>query len=164
MEEIWKDIPGYEGLYQVSNMGKVKSLHYGKEYILSPGVGGRYNYLFVILSKNAKRTKKYIHIAMWESFNGPIPKGYDVHHKKQCENGTFINILSNLELKDKRKHVSDHQSIPILQFDRQGNFIKEWPSMTEVERQLGIVHNSISACCLGKYGHKTAGGYVWKYK
>lgn len=164
MEEIWKDIPGYNGMYQVSNMGRVKSLHYGNERILKPGLGGRYNYLFVILCDNNSRVKKYIHIAMWEAFYGPIPKGYDVHHKKQCENGTFINTLDNLELKDSRKHVSEHQSIPVLQFDKQGNFIKEWPSMTEVERQLNIAHNSIARCCLGRYGRKTAGGFVWQYK
>ena len=49
----------------------------------------------------------------------------------------------------------------ILQFTKSGEFIKEWPSLNEAERELGIAHSSISGCCNGKL--KTAGGYVWKY-
>jgi hypothetical protein len=51
---------------------------------------------------------------------------------------------------------------PILQYDLQGNFIKEWISSREVHRQLGIHYGSISMCCLNKT--KTSGGFVWKYK
>lgn len=161
MKEIWKPVLGYEEAYLVSNLGKIKSLKWGNERILKPGVGGRLNYLKVILYNNNKKLNKYIHIAVWEAFNGPIPEGYDVHHK----NGdTFDNQLKNFELIESKKHVSKHQSIPVMQFDKEGNFIKEWSSMIEVERQLGIAHNSIAKCCLGRYGRKTAGGFTWKYK
>lgn len=50
----------------------------------------------------------------------------------------------------------------VLQYDLQGNFIKEWESGTEVARQLNINQRNISACCLRK--KKTAGGYIWRYK
>ena len=49
----------------------------------------------------------------------------------------------------------------ILQFTKSGEFIKEWPSLNEAERELGIAHSSISGCCNGKL--KSAGGYVWRY-
>lgn len=54
------------------------------------------------------------------------------------------------------------QSIPILQFSKDGTFIKEWSSLNEADRQLGIPQSSITACL--RYGRKHAGGFVWKYK
>ena len=53
-------------------------------------------------------------------------------------------------------------SIPILQFSKDGTLIKEWPSACEAERQLGILQQSICACLKGR--HKSAGGYIWRYK
>lgn len=53
------------------------------------------------------------------------------------------------------------RSIPILQFTKDGTFIKEWPSLIEAERQLGILHSSICLCLKGRY--KSAGGFVWRY-
>ena len=54
------------------------------------------------------------------------------------------------------------RSIPILQFAKSGEFIKEWPSAYEAERQLGIPHSNIGACIKGRL--KSAGGFVWRYK
>ena len=53
-------------------------------------------------------------------------------------------------------------SIPILQFAKDGELVKEWPSTYEAERQLGIFHSNICACLKGRY--KSAGGFVWRYK
>lgn len=53
---------------------------------------------------------------------------------------------------------------PVLQYDLNGNFIKEWISASEVQKELGISQSAISACCRNKYGYKTAGGYIWKFK
>lgn len=50
----------------------------------------------------------------------------------------------------------------VLQYDLNGNFIKEWESGTEVERQLKIDQGHISECCNGK--RKKTGGFVWKFK
>ena len=54
------------------------------------------------------------------------------------------------------------RSIPILQFTKSGEFIKEWSSINEASRQLGIALSSIAACL--RYGRKHAGGFVWRYK
>ena len=51
----------------------------------------------------------------------------------------------------------------VEQYDIDGNFIKTWISATEVERYIGIDQGAISACCKGKYGYKTAGGFIWRY-
>lgn len=55
----------------------------------------------------------------------------------------------------------EKQSIPILQFTKSGEFIKEWPSLREASRQLGISHKNICHCLKGR--HKSAGGFVWRY-
>lgn len=54
------------------------------------------------------------------------------------------------------------RSLPILQFTKDGELVKEWPSAREAERQLGIPHSNIYACLKGHY--KSAGGFVWRYK
>ena len=93
--EIWKDIKGYEGLYQVSNMGRIKSLNYrrtGEEGLLSgkPNSGG---YLIVNLSKNKKRKSFYIHKLVAENFL-PNPKNLpEVNHiDENKENNTVYNL------------------------------------------------------------------------
>ena len=58
--------------------------------------------------------------------------------------------------------TGDKNAIPILQFSKDGEFIKEWPSMAEAHRKLRISQGNIWACCKGK--RKQAGGFVWRYK
>ena len=58
--------------------------------------------------------------------------------------------------------VKEKLSIPVLQFSKDREFIKEWPSIREAGRQLGISQGSICSCCKGRL--KTAGGFIWKYK
>ena len=53
-------------------------------------------------------------------------------------------------------------SIPILQFSKDGTLIKEWPSLSDAYRQLGIPPSNICHCLKGRY--KSAGGFVWRYK
>ena len=61
-----------------------------------------------------------------------------------------------------KKAVKEKCSIPIIQFSKSGEFIREWPSTKEAERQLGIAQSNICKCC--KCHRKSAGGYIWKYK
>ena len=61
-----------------------------------------------------------------------------------------------------KEAVKEKLSIPILQFTKDGTFVKEWPSLSEAERQLGIACSSICLCLKGR--NKSAGGYVWRYK
>lgn len=71
MEEIWKDIVGYEGLYQVSNLGRVKSRgsdKWHKGRMLKPMFDGKGNYLFVGLHKNGKTKQRNIHRLVAEAF------------------------------------------------------------------------------------------------
>ena len=70
-----------------------------------------------------------------------------------------INARKPSKGKYGKKH---HRSKPIIQYDKEGNFIKEWDCANDVERVLGISNKHIGSVCLGK--RKSCGGYIWKYK
>ena len=78
-KEIWKPVIGYEGFYEVSNCGRVKSLHRGKERILKPSPDGD-GYLYVILCKNGEKSKGRVHQLVMRAFVGKCPDGYEVDH------------------------------------------------------------------------------------
>ena len=153
MIEEWRDVPGYEGLYEVSNFGRVR--RNGK--ILKPSKD-KDGYLQVSLSKNGIKTTT-IHRLVARAFI-PNPQNLpQVNHKDEDKTN---NTVDNLEWCTREYNMNYSQAKPILQYDRLGNLIKEWPSAIKVEEELGIDHSSISKCCSGKL--KSAGGYLWKYK
>lgn len=111
MQEIWKDIKGYEGLYQISNLGNVKSLERHTKTknnititipnkVLKPLDNGS-GYLTVHLRKNGKRNVHYIHRLVAETFIGEI-KNQDINHK---DFNTYNNKLSNLEICSRKENI-----------------------------------------------------------
>lgn len=170
MKEIWRDIKGYEGYYKISNYGQLYSYPRrrtkgGYTY----GTNSHY-YLEFTLSKKGVKERKRMHILVYETFVGPVPKGYQIHHKNHIRTD---NRLDNLELIEKRKHSILHNSDraegaknslskPVLQYTLEGEFVAEYPSTIEAARQTNICQQNISRCCTGK--HKTAGGFIWKFK
>ena len=178
-EEIWRDIPNYEGLYQASNLGRIKSLEridtLGRrvnERILKPSITCN-GYYIVGLCKNSIGKWYSAHRLVWEAFNGPIPEGYEINHINEKK---FDNRLENLNLmthreninygtgikRSAKKQTNGKRSKIVLQFDLNDNYIKEYPSAHQVERDTGFDNSSICDCCNGKL--KTAYGYKWKYK
>lgn len=174
MEE-WRDIKGYEGLYQVSSWGRVKSLNYnhtGKERILLQWYNKGYNRIGLV--KNGILKMYSVHRLVAEAFI-PNPNNLPfVNHKDENKQNNIVsnlewcNIAYNNSYGTRTERASKKQinrkdcSKVILQYDLYGNFIKEWASTKEIERQLGYSHSNISKCCNGKY--KSACGYKWKYK
>lgn len=80
-------------------------------------------------------------------------------HREMCSNGGKIGGKKTGAINGKKGAIK--QSIPILQFTKDGTFVKEWSSLSEAEHKLGIPHSSICACL--RYGRKHAGGFVWRY-
>lgn len=164
--EIWKDIKGYEGLYQVSNLGRVKSLNYRrtkKEKILKTKES-KDGYLRVTLSNNKDNKIYFIHRLVAQTFLCNPYNHKEVNHKDENKRNNYVD---NLEWCTRKYNINYGKRTlktqkRIIQYDRKGNFIKEWNSISECDNKLNIAHQSICACCKGK--RKTAGGYVWRYK
>lgn len=179
-DEIWKDIPDYTGLYQASNLGRIRSLdryimRYG-HFRLIKGVVIKQrlqsNYYTVGLYKNGMVKRVLVHRVVWETFNGAIPKGMEINH---IDENTSNNALSNLSLLTHKENMNwgtrTNRSIEnrvgktarkvVLQYDLNGNLIKEWESLRDIEKECGYFHTNICRCC--KHQRKTSNGYIWKY-
>lgn len=171
-EEIWKDIENYEGKYQVSSLGRVKSLDYlrtGEERILRQykQKGG---YLFVILCKNNKVKKFLVHRLVALAFiDNPDCKEEIDHINTISDDNRACNLRwtthkensNNVLTIAKRYGANSCNARKVLQFTKEGVFVKEWNCMMDVQRELRFSISHISNCCLGK--RKTCGGFVWKY-
>lgn len=264
-QEQWKPVLGYEGHYEVSNLGNTKSLKNGSEIILKAWIDN-VSYPTVGLYKNGKPKHIRIHRLVWEAFNGKIPEGMEIDHintirsdcrlsnlrcvthKENCNNQTtkmnryimiettdfrenvakaakersqdqewqkkhaegikkrsqdqewqrntaeanrrkaqdpewrrkvnegiknkyndkeFRKLASDrlkkqMQNEDFRKRQAEAVNKPVIQYDKEGNFEADYPSVKEASRQTGVDNSSISACCKGKL--KSAGGKKWKYK
>lgn len=119
-DERWRPVVGYEGLYEVSNQGRVKSLSRWRkggsrnptcavrERILSPSPVNRYGHLAVGLSRDGVLTKRTVHSLVAEAFLGPRPDGMEVaHNDGDCAHNSADNLryatrLSNMQ--DRVRH------------------------------------------------------------
>lgn len=184
MEEIWKDIKGFEGVYQVSNLGNVKSVErYRKgkvsqvfvpEKILKPKID-KYGYVVYGLCRGKHKMMKFCtaHRLVYEAFNGEIPDGMHVNHINEDKTDNRPENLNLMTPKENnnwgthtervhKKLINGKLSKPVLQYTLDNVFIKEWPSIKEIQRQLNFSKSYIIGCCKGKY--KKAYDYIWKYK
>lgn len=170
MEEIWKDIKGYEGLYQVSNLGNVKSLCYNKTKNLSKLLKPRNNkvsgdaYFIVSLCKNGIHKNFYIHRLVAEAFIANVNDLPQVNHidedksNNKVSNLEWCTIEYNLNYGTRREKEARTKGISVFQYTKDGNFVKEYYSIREATRQTGITN--VGDCIRGK--SKTAGGFIWK--
>lgn len=164
--ELWKDIKDYEGLYQISNLGRVKSLRFGKEKILKYGKSGK-GYFFVNLCKNGEYKSYIVHRLIAKAFI-PNPENLpEVNHKDENKQNNCVENLEwcthkyNNNYRTRNNRMAKANSKPILQFTKNGEYINQWSSAIEIERKLGFYQTNISKCCLGKI--KTAYNYTWRF-
>ncbi len=105
--EIWIDIQNYENDYQISNIGRIKSLKYNKERILKQ-YKNKNDYFYVILLKNKKRKNTQVHTLVYETFyNDKLKLNECVHHKDENKEN---NYYENLEKMNKLEHNKFHMS------------------------------------------------------
>ena len=162
--ENWKAIAGYEGLYEVSDLGRVKSLWNGKEKILKPQKNSRGGYLHVDLYKDGKKKTLKVHRLAAEAFIQNPSNLETVTHKDEVKTN---NTVDNLEWMSREDNVAYSQpqlaKRGVQMFDKStGELLSTFPSTHEAERVTGINQGNICSCCKGK--RKYAGGYIWKYQ
>lgn len=166
MEEIWKDIKGYEDLYQISNMGNVRSLNYsrtGKTEILRPGSDR--GYLCVGLCKNGKAKTYRVHRLVAQAF---IPNPDELPCINHIDEDKTNNRVENLEWCDhaynnnygtRNERVGPNRGKSILCVETG----EVYSSQQEAARRTGISQSHISAVCCKKPKRKTAGGFHWEF-
>ena len=166
-KEIWKDIKGYEGLYQVSSLGNVKSFHRDNEKLLSQRMQVK-GYLTVILRKNGEQKNKLVHRLVAEAFiSNPLNKP-QINHKDGNKKNNFVENLEWNTCAENIHHamkmgLSKDRNRAVYQYSIDGNLINEYRSIKEAEIKTGVNHSHISKCCLFKKGYKTVGGFIWRY-
>jgi hypothetical protein len=173
--EIWKDLEGYEGLYQISNFGNIKSLSKKffngnhdvvlKERLLKQSYC-KDGYKKVCLCKNNKKKSYLIHRLVAKTFVKNPYCYYQVNHKDENKEN---NMAENLEWCDSKYNVnygtrnykiSTNVSKGVLQFDLNNKLIKKWDSARKVCNELNFNYDYIMRACREE---KSAYGYIWKY-
>lgn len=181
MEEIWKDIKQYEGYYQISNHGRVRSLD---RYVSYPNykkfVKGKImklktkkkGYLFVILQKNHQSKSYHVHRLVGLHFLEGWFEGADINHK---DGNKANNFLCNLEwctrkeniehsiqvLKRKGGNKNGGKRTPVIQIDREGNFLKRWDSFASAARSVGCKESCLRRSLTDGKQIRTCAGYKW---
>ena len=195
MEEVWKPVAG-SSYYEVSNLGRVRSLNryiyrtikgtlckYLKEgRLLSPNLINKY-YSVTLISDDGLKKIIRVHRLVATAFL-PNPDNLPaINHKDEnklnnnVENLEWCTFKYNSNYNNLGHRISEilrnhiGKSRPVLQYDLNDVFVKEYPSIIEAERKTGISNVSIGKCCKGFYidkGKKVninkAGGFKWKYK
>lgn len=167
MQEIWRDIPNYEELYQASNFGFIRRIHKKGTTHTLKGVINKDGYYRVHLSKNSEVKNFYVHRLIAETFI-PNPNNLPfINHKKELEklnnkidNLEWCNSKYNANYGTRNQRVAEKIKKPIYQI-KDNHIIKKWDSSQSASEVLHISRGNIVSCCRGK--RKTAGGYIWRY-
>ena len=175
--EIWKPIEGFEGYYQISNMGRVKSLERTvrnsrgcrtvAERILNPQSNSK-GYLYVNLYKDGKMKRCRVNRLVAQAFlpnpdNLPCINHKDENKQNNCmDNLEWCSRSYNLTYNDRAKKVSEKNKKPIYSINKVSGLIMYWNSAKEASRVLGIAPQSISNCLKGR--HKSIKGYTFFYE
>lgn len=185
-KEIWKDINGYEGYYQISNLGRIKAMkrkvsdRQTRNEKVKKCVLHRSGYMKCLLYKGNKYKSKLIHRLVAEAFIFNPENKPQVNH---IDSNRTNNVVDNLEWcssSENRIHgfvygnikpyahwtgitgAKNPNSIPVVQYDKQGNFIAEFGALNEASLCTGINSRNIYKSMVKKQSH--AGGFVWMYK
>ena len=159
--------------FEVSNLGRILSLNYnntGKEKVLKPGKD-KDGYFQVVLSKNGETKTCRVHRLVAQTF---IPNPENLPEVNHIDEDKTNNRVDNLEWKSHRDNcnhgtrnqraakakINGKKSKKVLQFTLSGEFIREWPSIHECERN-GFNRGAVAACCHGK--QKTHKGFLWMF-
>ena len=179
MEE-WRDVPGFENLYQVSNYGRVRRIYNGKVKVMTQRHRGK-GYLGVTLIKNSIKKDSYVHRLVAETFIPNQDNLPQVNHKNlnkednSVDNLEWVTAIENMRhrykygapvKRVKRKRCTSFRkrknTKKIKQYLLDGTYVQTWDSLLQIQNTLGFYHSNISACCKGVT--RKSHGYIWSYE
>lgn len=161
MKEVWKDVKGYEGLYKVSNLGRIKSLNYrglGKEQIIKQSLTP-YGYLSVVLNKKTHLAHRIVAQAFIDNPEN-LPQ---INHKDEVKTNNSVYNLEwcTAEYNCKYSHNPEKHKKPVVAMKKDGE-LEFYSSVTEAAETLGITYNSITMALKGRTN--MCQGRKWFYK
>lgn len=176
--EIWKDIKEFEGYYQISNLGRLRSVdrvittkagwtqkNYGK--IIKSDCLQNSGYIKVDLHKNGKAYPRLLHRLVAEAFCDNSNNYNCVNHKDQnklnnkADNLEWCTVMYNNHYGDCMQRGAEKQRKEFYQMDMDGNVIKKWKGFKHIQRELGYQRKLIYLCCVGK--RDSYMGFKWSY-
>jgi hypothetical protein len=179
MEEVWRAIkvPGFEDAYQVSNLGRVKSnkryiqhkhkLEIREEHLMAL-CNDKDGYKILVLKHNNKKKQYKVHRLVAEAFI-PNPNNYiEINHKDENKANNNVNNLEwcshlhNIKYGTRGKRAGEKTKRPIIQYDLDGNFIKEWNGTIDASKGLNIYVSNIWKCLNNKI--RQTNNFIFKYK
>lgn len=175
-EEVWKDVPGYDGLYQVSNKGQVKSMYFHAQKgkgnnlkdnpkILIPSVDS-YGYKIVSLCNGDTKKTVTVHKLVAAAFipnpdNLPCINHMDENKQNNCvENLEWCTVEYNNSYGTKGERTAQTLKKKVYQYDQEMNLIAVYDGAIDAEKETGVSRSNICICIKGRT--KTAGGFIWK--
>lgn len=181
--EEWRDVKGFEGVYKISNLGRLMSLKRGKNKILSE-TNKKGGYYSVVLNSGSETKYTRIHRLVYEAFIGELPTGrkYHIHHKDHNKQNNRVENLILLTAKEHYYEDIDSRNVSgmnyynqhvrprkIKQLSLDGKFINIFSNAKEASRATGVCSRNILQMAAGvpfdKSGtiRKSAGGYKWEF-
>lgn len=180
MIEEWRPVVGYDGYYEVSNLGRVRSVgkldgagKFRKGRIRKQKIS-RTGYMEITLSKDTALKTKKVHRIVAEAFI-PNPQNLPfVNHKDESRTNNCVDNLEWITPWDNAHYGTAQERLkatmpqkiknlqkPVVQSDLSGNVVSKYESITEAEEKTGVNKSHIVKCCKGKLTH--TGGYRWSY-
>jgi len=163
MNEIWRDAIDYEGIYQISNLGRVRTI---KNKILAIGHYPN-GYCYANFTSNGKRTTQLIHRLVAKAFIPNTENKPEVNHKDEditnnkIDNLEWMTSKENANYGTRNERCALPQRIKVVQLTLNNMFVKLYDSCTEASQFMNVGRECISRTCKGK--QKKCNGYKFMY-
>lgn len=178
IQEQWRDVVGFEGFYEVSNIGRIKSLPNKvnlKERILKKYIDNS-GYEYVSLYKQNFNKKFKVHRLVALAFHENANASLQVNHINGIKTDNRAENLEWLTAGDNQRHAfriglrkgknGKHNpsfSGAVNQYDLNGNFIRQWECMRQIKKELNFDDSAISRHIYGNKNYSHAYGFKWKF-